>query len=263
MQLKSRWMAAVVCSACVHASWPQMAFADDSAQQVEALSKEATKEYRAKNYAKAAELFEKAYAIEAVPNLLFNIAKCYEKLENWPSAIEYYEKFVVQPDIDTNARQSALDRTKALREVIAAEEATKQQAEDAKQADGGQRPRDDKSVPPQTQPADDNTWAFVTLGLGLALVGGGAAFGVMASSEQDRFEQGTTYEERREAKDSGETYALAADGFFITGGILTLVGVLLFVTDGDESEVSAVPYAPRPVGWVGHGGGGLGLNTRF
>lgn len=257
MRLKSKWISALLCVSLAQLNLVSAAFAQDSAQQVEELSKEATKRYRAKDFAGAVELFKKAYDIEPVPNLLFNIAKCYEKLEDWPAAIEYYEKFVVQPDIDTHARQSALDRAKALREVIAAEEETKRLAE--KKTPTGTVEKSNTTAEPQA----DYTWAWITTTSGVVLLSGGAVLGVLASTEQKNFDDGATYDDRKAAKDAGETYALAADGLFITGGILTLVGVLLFVTGGsDESDV-ATQQGVQPYGWVGPAGGGLGMSGAF
>ena len=257
MRLKSLWIAVGLSVASYGMPVGNAAFAQEPAKKVEDLSKDATKKYREKDFAAAIELFQKAYDIEPVPNLLFNIAKCYEKLEQWDPAIEYYQKFVVEPDVDKAARQSALDRIDALKEVQAAQrlaEADKKQPDDQTVV---------KKEEPKVEPsAPDHTWAYVTLGTGVAFLAGGAVFGVLASSEQTNFEQGATYQDRVDAKDAGETYAVVADGLYITGAVLAVVGVVLYVTA--HAEQDAVASGPvKPVGWVGHGGGGLGLVTSF
>jgi len=259
MRLKSQWIGACLAASVVSAPLSNVAFAQDEAQKVEGLSKEATSKYREKDYAAAIELFQKAYEIEPVPNLLFNIAKCYEKLEQWDPAIEYYQKFVVEPDVDKSARQSALDRIDALKEVQSAQ---KQADRDAKQTETAKK-TEKKAEPIEVGP--DYTWAYVTLGTGVALVGGGIVFGVLASGEETTFNQGQTFEERKDAKDAGETYAIVADGLYVAGGIIAVVGVLLFVTaDSGTKDVGMASQGEiKAFGWVGQDGGGVGLSSVF
>lgn len=232
---------------------PITVFADDSkAKQVEQLSRDATAKYREKDYTAAIELFTKAYEIEPVPNLLFNIARCYEKLEDWDSAIANYQKFVVEPDVEKSARQSALDRIDALNEVkLAQAQTTKtEKTEDPV-----------KTPPPVVEEGPDNTWAYVTLGTGLVLVGGGVGFGLLASGKQTEFEEATTVSDKQTARDSGQTFALVADGMYIVGGVVTLVGAYMLLTSGKSEKASAMKVVPT--GWVEANGGGVGLSTRF
>jgi len=259
MRLKSQWIGVWLVASLASTSFSSIAFAQDDAQKVEGLSKQAANKYREKDYPAAIDLFQKAYAIEPVPNLLFNIAKCYEKLEQWDPAIEYYQKFVVEPDVDKSARQSAMDRIDALKEVQAAQ---KQAEREAKSTDVVKAP-DQKAEPIEAGP--DYTWAYVTLGTGVALIGGGAVLGVLASGEETKFNQGQTFEERKDAKDAGETYAIVADGLYVTGGIVAVVGVLLFVTaDSGSDDVGMANRGEiKPFGWVGQDGGGVGLSSVF
>ncbi len=261
MRLKSQWIGALLVASVASTSFSSVAFAQDEAQKVEGLSKQATSKYREKDFAAAIELFQKAYAIEPVPNLLFNIAKCYEKLEQWDPAIDYYQKFVVEPDVDKSARQSAMDRIDALKEVQSAQ---KQADRDAKNTEVVEKPDEKKTVEPVAA-GPDYTWAYVTVGTGVALIGGGIVFGVLASGEETNFNQGQTFDDRKSAKDAGETYALVADGLYVTGGIIAVVGVLLFATagSGDKDVGMASQTEIKPFGWVGQDGGGVGLSSAF
>lgn len=244
----------VLISSALFFSAPTASFADDSrARQVEQLSRDATTKYRDADYLGAIKLFEEAYAIEPVPNLLFNIARCHEKLEDWDSAISNYQKFVVEPDVERSARQAALDRIDALNEVKLAEVQTKNAQEEQVVV----RPAD----PPPKVSGPDRTWSYVTLGTGVGLLAGGALFGVLASSKQTEFEEGVSVEEKKDARSSGQTFALVADGLYISGAIVSVIGVYLLLASG--SEETATAGRVTPLGWVEAGGGGLGLHTRF
>ncbi|MEC9397547.1 MAG: tetratricopeptide repeat protein, partial [Myxococcota bacterium] len=91
---------------------------DASQSDFDALVEIAAERYAEEDFEGAIAAFKKAH--EAKPsesNILYNIGRLYEKTGNFESAIEYYEKFVNEPDIDIDARQDAVARIKTLREV--------------------------------------------------------------------------------------------------------------------------------------------------
>ena len=227
-----------------------------SAEKVEQLSKDATAKYREGDFKSAIELFQKAYDIEPVPNLLFNIARCHEKLEDWDKAISFYQKFVVEPDVEKDARQAAVDRIDALNEV--------KQALAVQDRDKGTRETDgDKQVeapPVEVESSPDNTWSYVMLGTGAGLIGGGVLFGVLASSKQSDFEQSTDVGEKQDLRSSGQTFAMVADGLYITGAVVGLIGVYMLLT-ADEPEQNATFV--RPNAWIESTGGGFVLEGSF
>ena len=236
---------------------PGLGFAQSSsAEKVEQLSKDATAKYREGDFNAAIELFQKAYDIEPVPNLLFNIARCHEKLENWDKAIGFYQKFVVEPDVEKDARQAAVDRIDALNEV--------KQALAAQERNSGTGDTvGDKQVetpPAAVESSPDNTWSYVMLGTGAGLIGGGVLFGVLASSKQSDFEQSTDVGEKQDLRSSGQTFAMVADGFYITGAVVGLIGVYMLLTaDGPEQNATFV----RPNAWIESTGGGFVLEGSF
>src|SRR5688572_30400720 len=65
------------------------------------LNEEGAAFYAARDYRRAIEKFIQAYAIDTDPNLLFNIARCYEELGEVDAAIEKYETFLKTPGADT------------------------------------------------------------------------------------------------------------------------------------------------------------------
>lgn len=63
--------------------------------------------YAAGDYRRAAERFLQAHAIDADPNLLFNIASCYEALGDLDAALEKYRAFLAAPHADPTGRSRA------------------------------------------------------------------------------------------------------------------------------------------------------------
>src|SRR5436305_8380691 len=72
--------------------------------------------YRAREYRRAAEKFLQAYALDADPNLLFNIARCYEALGDTLAAIEKYKAFLANPGADDQGRRRATEAVRVLRQ---------------------------------------------------------------------------------------------------------------------------------------------------
>lgn len=254
---------ALLLALCATAALPSQAVAQDDeamtaaerARKVEELASKATAAYRAKDYEQAIELFEKAYALEPVPNLLYNIARSYEKLERWDEAIAKYEQFIVAPEVDSEARQSAMKRVDRLREI----------ADYQKDGAGADQPRSatqdylaqTTNDEPASQPTDVAAW--VTTGAGIALIGTGAAFGLMASSSADDVQNGATYDERLAAKDDAETYALIADSAYVAGAVVTGIGIYMLVSDDDGGEAATTTLSP----WTTGDGGGATVRVDF
>ena len=64
--------------------------------------------FKAKDFARAADLFQQAYAAENRGNLLYNIGLCYEKAGDIGSAIEAFERFVQA--VPNSKRRPAVER---------------------------------------------------------------------------------------------------------------------------------------------------------
>ena len=55
--------------------------------------KEAKRFYRSGEYLSALESFKKAYKLKSTPAILYNVARCYEKLSRFNDAIKTYEEY--------------------------------------------------------------------------------------------------------------------------------------------------------------------------
>ncbi len=70
------------------------ASANPLATAADLLSDQAKTAYKEKKYAEAFGLFEKAYAVEARPAFIFNMAKCKEKLAEYAEAVNLLERYL-------------------------------------------------------------------------------------------------------------------------------------------------------------------------
>lgn len=226
---------------------------EERARQVEQLASQGAQAYRSGDFTSAIDFFERAYALEPVPNLLYNIAKSYEKQEKYQQAIDHYQKFAVAPEVDSEARQAALDRVDNLREIADIKEGDRGGGDDT--STGG-RDRDQESSGPS------KTAAWLTMGGGAALLATGVAFGLSASAAADEVQSGATFEQRQDARDSGKTSALVADGAFIAGAVVTSLGLYLYFSDSDteaDTRASSTTVAP----WVTTEAAGMGMSLDF
>ena len=249
--IMNRIISSLLVAALMLGTFPSIAFADN-AEEVEALSIKGAEAYQEKDYKSAIRHFQAAYDIEAVPNLLFNIAKCHEKLKDWESAIKFYEKFVVAPDAQSDIRESAQAKIKSLQEVVEAEkEQLEKEEEEKRLAEERKNKKKKKKTTSNSEEPIEPAKADRTL----AYIVGGGVFGLLASQKQSDFESAETSSARRDAQKSGKTMAIVADSMFIAGAIATTVGIILFAT--------AKPEQPQFTGWVNQNGGGIGFGLSF
>lgn len=241
---------------------PAQAVAQDDSeriQKVEALSAEGAELFNADKHEEAIDRFTKAYDLEPVPVLLFNIARCYEALEKWDDAEEYYQKFVRSPDTDSDARELAMDRIDSVRGAREAELEMKKKeeearaAKEAKEAEEKEEPEIEEVDPPDMLPA------YASLGAGVGLLAGGAAMGLMARSNADTMtDSSLAYDERLDARSSARTQGIVADVFYVSGVAATAAGVYLFMSarrSGSDLDTASartlLPFADGDSAGVG------------
>lgn len=264
-----RLMTALLAAALSVGPMPSVVFAQSVTEQVEELSQRAATAYQDGDFDRAIELFQEAYELQPVPNLLFNIAKVQEKKENWKEAITFYKEFIKAPDADSQARQVALDRIDALEQIQRVEQ-EEREAEERRLAEEERKRQEAELAARKKDPVEEPEQAtsgtgpvpWIVTGVGAGLLIGGGVFGLLASDAESVFKTGETAEERRDARSKGMTYALVADSMFIAGGVATVVGIILFATMGGSDQADE-RRAVIPTGWVGPGEGGVGVSLTF
>jgi tetratricopeptide (TPR) repeat protein len=151
-----------------------------SSERVVALNEEGGALYAAGDYRRAAERFLRAHAIDEDPNLLFNIASCYEALGDIDAALEKYRAFLAAPDADLEGRPRAEQALARLTELESAPEAAPQPPA---------APAPAVSIPAAVAPADtagahDAGWVpWAGLVGGVALGALGATFYLLGSAD--------------------------------------------------------------------------------
>lgn len=232
-----------------------------TAQQVEQLSAEGAELFGEDDFEGAIDRFTEAYELEPVPNLLFNIARCYEELEDWESAEDYYDQFVRSPDVDSEARDLAMDRITAVREIREAELEEQRQKEEQLAAKEAKEAEEEPIVEIEEP---NMTPAYASLGAGLGLLAGGAAFGLMARSNANSLSDSSlSYDDRLDARSSARTQGVLADTFYVTGAAATAVGVYLFLSARSDASDLGDAQARTVAPFVDRDGAGLGLHLDF
>ncbi|MFW5966026.1 MAG: tetratricopeptide repeat protein [Persicimonas sp.] len=244
--------------------------AEERAEKVEALAAEGAEAYKAENYDEAIGLFEEAYEVEPVPNLLYNIAKSYEKKEEYDRAVEYYREFAISPDVDADARATAIERIESLRQIAdLKQEEVDRTRQAAEQAEAGEEPTAAEGLGESegsSSRSDDgasgspaNWWV---LGTSAALLGTGATFGLMASSSAAAVQDAETFDERRAASERGPKQAALADGFLGAGLVAGAVGLYMTLNKGKtETQRAASKTTVSP--WVTGDSAGVGMSLDF
>ena len=256
-------VALVLLAGVVAALFPPAAAAssaDDA--KIERLVKDAQKAYDANDGKKSAELLLKAYEVKAVPKLLFNIARSFEKCGDEEQAIRYYERYVDAGDETALVRRAskALERLKELRDArLAADkkkqedesrktEQAKKEAEDAKasaqkaEADARARETAASAPPARARAAVSSGPSPVGFGLaGLAVVGLGVGigFGVSANSSRSEYAAATDYAQKSELRSRTQQKALIADISYGVAGAAAIAAVIVLVVTTGRTDAQA------------------------
>lgn len=181
--------------------------------------------YRTSNYPAALAEFEKAYQLVPKPALLFNIARTYEVLAELEKAVASYESYLQQAPAAENA-DLVRARLANLKQRLAQGKEDKQDKQD--------------KPPPAPQPVEPpsrwkRTAGWVTLGVGVASLGTGIAFGVLAKKKADEYESGADgsklYYELQDIDRDGKRFNNIAIATLVAGGVLAAAGAGLVVWD--------------------------------
>lgn len=251
------WLLAVALSLAAptlaHAAEPSSD--NEASARVAELNESGAKLYADRNYRRAIEKFIEAYAIDHDPNLLFNIARCYEELGETDAAIEKYEAFVAAPGADTDGRLRAQESLKALEKL---------RAEGSAQ---GAAPSNDDAAPPAESPApaaeggeSGSVLSWVALGAGVLATGLGATFYVLGVRDHDRVTNAPGYDDasgvhpmkEREARalvSSGNTKKIVGGVGLGLGGALIATSAVLFLSGMKEAparDATALSFTVDP-----------------
>lgn len=189
----------------------------------QALVDEGTRAFLANDFAAALTAFERAYAINASPDLLYNLARVHEALGHTSEAMGFYERFIKEPNVDTDARADAVKRADILASMMRREreeqefaarqeQARLEREQRAKEAEREEQerlareaaarqdasadtttppPSDTAALPPQVvepAPRRASPVGWVLLGLGGVSAGVGTYFALQSNQSRDTIE---------------------------------------------------------------------------
>lgn len=156
-----------------------------------ALNEEGSALYAAGDYRRAAERFLQAFAVEEDPNLLFNIASCYEALGDIDAALEKYRAFLAAPDADPEGHSRAARAIARLTEL----ESPPALAPEPPPAPVAPAPA--RVAVPADSSAGDAGWVpWVGLGGGVALGALGAVFYGMGAADHAEVTDAPGFDDR-------------------------------------------------------------------
>lgn len=215
------------------------------------LNEEGAAFYAARDYRRAIEKFIQAYAIDEDPNLLFNIARCYEELGEIDAAIEKYENFLKTPGADARGRQRARESLATLRELKQNAWAAKESAAGASSTEPEQQAQPPSADASSAGAEGSELLPWLTLGGSVAFAALGTTFYLLGGSDHSQVTDAPGFDDRtviaplthREAEDlvsSGDTKKLIGGVSFGLAGALAVTYVVLLVT-GDESSPEREP----------------------
>lgn len=241
-----------------------------TSQRIEALSIQGAESFNDGDFARAADYFEQAYALEPIPNLLFNIGRSYEQLEDWESAKENFQKFLDTPDLDDDARQYAEDKlatmTENLEEQREEERLARQreEEEEARRLAEEEEARAAEEARLRALEEQSNMPAFATMGAGAGLLAGGLLMGMRANGNADRLSDTTlAYDDRVAARSSARTQGLVADGFYIAGAAAMAVGLYMLLSSDDIDDGLDDASMGGLTPWLHGDGAGLDIRLGF
>ena len=217
----------------------------------------ATGKFKEKDYAGAVALFERAYAVQPEPAILFNIGRIYEEAQNAEAAIGYYEKFIADENVEPKDQEKAVQRLQVLRTIVEIREKEKARTQP--------KPVEPKPVvepdpitrpqPPVQQPGGDQKPAkpgrllrpigATLVGTGAALLIGGAIAGGLARSQYSVFADAKNLDDREAAGARGRSFARTADGLFIAGGVVAVIGVVMLAVPAARKSRAVQALSPR------------------
>lgn len=214
--------------------------------------------YEQGRFAEAAAEFERAYGLSGRGQLLFNAYLAYRDARDDENAVRTLRGYLAEvPDAPDRAhleaRLAALERgieerrDSEARQQAETEEARRQAEEARRQAEEAARPRY-REIPGET-------WPWIVMGAGAAMVVGGAITGAVALGERSSLDEecplqlcpaGSDVEGRQSTI---EALAITTDVLLVGGGVVAVTGLVLGIVLGPRTEaIEAPPVAAACTG---------------
>lgn len=197
--------------------------------------------FRKGDHERAVVEFTKAYRIDPNPTLVFNMARAFEEMEQYGPAREFYQRYLELAPRAPDRRQvedsiSALGHLAEKQAAAANQKTTSPEATPASASPDGLTA---SAAPPEAE--ESRTLMWVTLGTGIAALGGFAVLGALANGEQSTLDDLRKDPDRSKAawdntRERGAQFALGADILLVVGLAASTAAVLM-ATVGRTGDV--------------------------
>ncbi len=221
--------------------------------------------YEQASYTDALREFNEAYRISKKPALLYNVARCFEALEQYADAVKMLERYL-EEDPQTTDRQAVETRIANLKEREAAQK--KAAAEAAEAARPPAATTAPATTAPATTPRRKRLYTWIVGGVGVAALA--AALGTGIASQLDYSDLSskctgnacdpTTVANAQTKINTGKKLAIATDVLWPVGVAAVAAGAVLFFVEGRHHKSE---HASVVVPLVGPSLGGLAVARDF
>lgn len=240
-----------------------------------ALLRQADAAYDVRDFARALQLFRRAYELQRDPTILFNVGRMYAALEQWTDAAAtwtlYLERVSNAPN-RASTEASIRDAEARAQAQRAGQQSAGQQSANQQNTAPQRAPRDERAVeqgppPPRTEPRQRwplGGWVLTGVG-GAVTVTGAVLLGLYGASVAElngpahcTARLGGGYDCDADAvgiRDRAQTFGTAGSVALSAGGAM-VVGGLVWAFAGRTTEMV-------PVVSVGHAGASVGVAGRF
>ncbi len=227
------------------------------------LGAQARERFKAKDYDAAVRLFEQAHALDPNPNYLFNIGRVYEEKRDLRGAVDYYQRFVMEPTVEIGAREQAVQRLRVLKAILNETDPNPSSAAAPGTTTTTEGPAPGTPSEPAAPPSDRKKTmrlgGYALLGAGgVAMIVGGV-FGGLTLAKRNELDASHMVDERRSLKHTGETFAIVSDVALFSGAALAVTGLVLVLVARKPRGPSRSAVLPS----VGRGHAGLTWSVRF
>jgi hypothetical protein len=198
--------------------------------------------FEAGNFRIALEAFERLFALRGNPDLLFNIYRCHRAMGDPAQAAVALRRYLLaRPDrVDRAELESELTRLDAQARALTLPTPTPSPTPTPAPI---APPRPVAPTPTPAREVGPGPW--ITLGLGAALAGTGAALMVLAGSAQSDAANATSERARQSSLDGASSQHTAGVVMLGVGGAAVLGGVLWRVLAPRGPAVDVVPGSGR------------------
>jgi tetratricopeptide (TPR) repeat protein len=224
--------------------------------------------YEIANYAQALEEFKKAYALQPLAGLIFNMGRCHEGLGDLKQAIGQYRLYLSKLPPDSSNRAVVELRIKNLERRMGAEHPPAASKPEVTPPTGNP-PTTGGTETPST-PSGPVRWkrivGWTAVGAGVVSLAAGIGLGAVVrtknSDYRDAVAANKTYFELNQIASSGRSYQKGEIALLVVGGLLTAGGVGFVIWDA-LSKREAPASAARIVPYCAGGGAGVLGSVQF